>query len=195
MIIAGETTMTVQQRRFLEGEFLTLSINGALQRSSTYATESEQDRERVRGGLRLILCDLATRYSLPVSDEEHVGNIQELVSRVGKDFAKFLDGDQLRFGVAQKAFNLYLKYLWCAGQLCRPPHCPFDDRIINGINGKEKLDLPSGCERRWTQADRPEYYRDWVSAAKKKAEKVTLSLAEWELQVWNVASPATFKRE
>src|SRR5207245_3847292 len=48
---------------FLEGEFLTLSINAALQHSSTYATEGEKDRETVRLKLRCVLCDLAKKYA------------------------------------------------------------------------------------------------------------------------------------
>ncbi len=113
--------MTESQLHFIEGEFLTLSISGALQRSSTYATEAEQDREAVRRGLRLILRDLATRYSVLVGDEAHIKNIEELATRAGKDYPKFLNGDHLRFGIAQKALNLYLKYLWCADRLPRPP--------------------------------------------------------------------------
>ena len=100
----------------------------------------------------------------------------------------FLNGDHLRLGVAQKALNLYLKYLWCEHRIPTPPHCPFDSNIL------DKLTLPTGCERRWTQADKVEHYREWVLAAKKQAEKEAqkeskkeVSLADWELRAWNAA--------
>jgi hypothetical protein len=168
---------------FLEGEFLTLSINAALQHSSTYATESEKDRQTVRRKLRSMLADLAKKYSNRVSDEEHLENIQDLSRRVDEDCAEFLNGDHLRLGVAQKALNLYLKYLWCEGRILKPPHCPFDSIII------ARLTLPAGCERRWTQADSVQHYREWVSAAEEEARTVGASLADWELQAWNAARP------
>lgn len=134
--------MTELQWHFLDGEFLTLTINGALQRSSTYATESDHDRETVRRKLKSNLREIAKSYSAAVGEEQHIRNIQELASRLNRDCARFLNGGCLRFGIAQKALNLYLKYLWCPGRIPLPPHCPFDDRVINGVNGKGKLDLP-----------------------------------------------------
>ena len=29
---------------------------------------------------------------------------------------------------------LYLKYLWCLGEICRPPHCPFDRMVIEELD-------------------------------------------------------------
>ncbi len=177
-------------RDFLEGEFLTLSINGALQHSSTYATECEKDRETVRLKLRCVLRDLAKKYGSGVGEEEHLENIQELSRRVEKDCAEFLNGDHLPLGVAQKALNLYLKYLWCEDEIPTPPHCPFDSKII------AKLTVPTGCECRWTQVVNVEHYREWVLAAKKEADKEAkkegkegFSLADWELRAWNAAQP------
>lgn len=177
--------MTDEQWRFLENEFLTLSIAGALQRSSTYSTEDEKERDKVRGELRSGLCNLAAQYSNEIDPEAHIKNIETLARQVSVSCASLLNGDHLRFGIAQKAVNLYLKYLWCAGRIPSPPHCPFDNNVIN-VNGR--LDLPSGCERRWTQADKPEHYRDWVAAAAKKAKGI--SLADWELHLWNTAQPS-----
>jgi len=179
--------MTQAQWDFLEGEFLTLSVSGALQHSSTYATEDEKDRDTVRRELRSGLCDLSAKYSSEVGEEEHLKNIQGLARHVNMSCAPFLNGDHLRLGVAQKALNLYLKYLWCVGKIqIPPPHCPFDNSVINVIG---KLKLPTGCERRWTLADKLEHYCDWVSAAKEEAKKKDLSLAEWELRAWNAAQP------
>jgi hypothetical protein len=166
--------MSPQQWDFLEGEFLTLSINAALQHSSTYATEDEKDREAVRRELRSALCDLSARYADGVSEEQHLENIQQLSRRVSQACASSLNGDHLRLGIAQKALNLYLKYLWCVGRIPIPPHCPFDNNVINVA---ARLKLPPGCERRWTQ----------VSAALEEAKKKGLSLAAWELGTWSAA--------
>src|SRR5438132_13944415 len=88
-------------RDFLEGEFLTLSINGALQHSSTYATECEKARETVRLQLRSVLRNLAKKYCSGVGEGEHLENIQELSRRVGKHCAELRNGDHPPLGRAQ----------------------------------------------------------------------------------------------
>jgi len=124
--------MTQPQRDFLEDEFLTLSINGALQHSSTYKpTAGKKDPETLQRELRTGLCDIAARYSSEVGEGQHLENIQELARRVNKSCASFLNGDHLRFGVAQKALNLYLKYLWCVGKTrIRVRGLRFDEELV-----------------------------------------------------------------
>jgi hypothetical protein len=46
-----------------------------------------------------------------------------------------------RVGTAQKALNLYLKYLWCLGEIKTPPHCPFDRGIIQMLPVSERVKL------------------------------------------------------
>jgi len=176
--------MTDEQWQFLEGEFLTNSINGALQHSSTYANKNEKDHETVRAVIRSVLCDLATRYSGEVSDK-HVKNIEDLARRVTEKCASLLKGGHLRFGVAQKALNLYLKYLWCMGKIPPPPHCPFDRGIIQS---KKLLDFPKD---NWTEVDDDGTYLKWVSKAEEKRRNASGgSISEWELGVWNAAQPS-----
>jgi len=98
-----------------------------------------------------------------------------------KDYAEVLNDEEFLFGVAQKAVNIYLKYLWCANLDFRPPHCPFDYGIIEAVN------LNSGSEHRWTFAH-VEDYREWVRLAEVAAEakgfKGLRALSEWELWKW-----------
>lgn len=81
--------------------------------------------------------------------------------------------DRFRIGVAQKALNLYLKYLWCLDRIPVPPHCPFDSTVLR------ELEL----EFSWTRSSKIEDYKSWVEHAKVAAG--TKTLAEWELQLWN----------
>ena len=49
-----------------------------------------------------------------------------------------LKDNVFRVGITQKAFNLYLKYLWCLGLRWiehEPPHCPFDRIVIGKLGG------------------------------------------------------------
>src|SRR5208282_1517190 len=89
---------------------------------------------------------------------------------------------QFPIGRAQKALNLFLKYLWCIGEICEPPHCPFDSVII--------AKLPKGTCPSWTKLDRIGDYRNLVEAAKKfvaetKDPADDSSLATWELRKYN----------
>ncbi len=59
------------------------------------------------------------------------------------EFKDILFGNGFRVGIAQKALNLYLKYLWCLGKITEPPHCPFDSIIISEIK----------CNIKWTEMD------------------------------------------
>jgi hypothetical protein len=115
-------------------------------------------------------------YSTNVTEEQHIQNIRDLTVHIIERCRLFLEGGTIRFGVTQKALNSYLKYLWCDGQIPEPPHCPFDAIII------EKLDDIPEEFLHWTRGDETAY-RCWVSAARKKAGRQTLS--EWELYAWN----------
>jgi hypothetical protein len=103
--------------------------------------------------------------------------------QMGHDYwtliAPFLNGGTLFFGVAQKALNLYLKYLWCWDPNFIPPHCPFDDKIIKALGA-----LPVGVDTKWTTSNSVPSYRAWVAAARTIAG-TNQSLAEWELEVWS----------
>jgi hypothetical protein len=194
------------KRAFLEDEFLTLSISGALQHSGTYKKEEEhnpqenerekkerqkaqrkkhtKEQEQLQSALRSGLCIVATKYISEggVKKEDHLKNIHLLVAYVNKSCSPFLKDDTLRLGIAQKALNLYLKYLWCVGIIkATPPHCPFDRTVLQDF-----LKLPDN----WTEVNDDPVYEQWVTKAEKARDDAQCeSLAEWELFVWNSSRP------
>jgi hypothetical protein len=168
--------MNESQWAFLEEVFLSNSISSALGHNPTYKKGAPKDASDILGReLRRALRELAARYSDPVSEEEHIQNIKALAKRISERCAAILEDRNFRLGPAQKAFNVYLKFLWCDGRISPPPHCPFDSELIG------KLKLPPGCQVKWTMLDDEKSYRDWVSAAKVQAGAE--SLAAWELRV------------
>lgn len=129
-------------------------------------------------------------------DIAHIGRIGELQNAASAECGYYIKGGKLLFGRAQKMLNMYLKYLWCAGMIDTPPHCPFDDRVIR--HGFPKRDDPfwrahGGVEylekrRRhrkiwqWSQSDSVEDYLVWLDAAAVMRERENYdSIAEWEL--------------
>jgi hypothetical protein len=170
-----KSALSNEKWRFLEGEFLTKAIDGAFQHASIYtATASDKRRNELRENLRDSLRRIAREYHRPaaVSERDHYRNIQSLADEISSNFNDIVK-DRFRIGVAQKALNLYLKYLWCVDRISVPPHCPFDSTVLR------ELELESS----WTHASKIEDYKNWVERA--RAAAGTETLAEWELDLWN----------
>ena len=130
--------MTRIQRKqwdFLVDVFISNSVAGALGHSGTYIeTKNKQDEKCLAVGkenlskiLKAALCGLAAKYTTgaAVTPEEHIKNIQKLIDCANGGCADFLRKGKLgkgtlRFGVAAKMLNLWLKYLWCVGKIPTP---------------------------------------------------------------------------
>jgi len=160
---------------FLLHEFQTLTIEASFQRGKIYKNTDEKQRESFKNGLREKLHELSNKYkNKEVGEEDHIENIKELI-RFSKKYNSILRNGELRTGIAQKLLNLYLKYLWCAGLIGIPPHCPFDRRILD----------KQGIKENWTECDNIEDYKRWVEKAKEQTKKDGFNnLAEWELKYW-----------
>ncbi len=93
------------------------------------------------------------------------------------EFGQILKSNRFRIGTAQKILNLYLKYLWVLGWIPEPLHCPFDSIVIT------ELGLDPGIK--FTKFDSGEDYRRLVTMAAQNAKDAELSIAQWELKLWN----------
>jgi hypothetical protein len=172
--------------QFIEEELVANSIRGAFQRGKVYADSSactERDRERLRKRLTDLLRRLATQYCTTVASEEHNQNILEIADSLTSEFGNegILRDDKFRIGVAHKALNLYLKYLWCVGKVATPPHCPFDSQII----AKLPLTQQQRRDLKWTELESITDYQILVDAGLRKIRTTGHpSLSEWELEEW-----------
>jgi len=169
-------TRPAGQKEFLLREFHALAARGALQRAGVYRDGvQEAARLSVRQDLGTLLDEVSLIYSAAVPDTVHVAAISRICDDLSRRQGPVLQAGRFRFGVAQKALNLFLKYEWCAGWIPAPPHCPFDARVIGR--------LPGCHEVRWTQLDDADAYGKLVEAA--RAVAAPKGLAEWELALWN----------
>lgn len=167
------------KNKFIRNEFLTLSLLGALARSNTYLKNTPENvRQNLRETMRTKLDKLARQYEVQISGEVHLTNIEEFANEMSTEFSQYLNNGRFRIGIAQKAINLFLKYLWCADIIPQPPHCPFDGIIISRLPGCEDV--------KWSKIDKIEEYKRLVVATKQKAKDK--SLAVWELIEWNSKS-------
>jgi hypothetical protein len=168
--------MDEQKEKFLNDAFLDLTVRATVQRSKTYrGGAKDTDKAKFREELRKQLTELAQQYSTNMDNDDHIRNIERLADSLSEEFAPVLEGGRFRIGSAQKALNLYLKYLWCAEQIHMPPHCPFDRKIIELL----------GCNINWTTLDNVESYRHLVETAHAKAKAGNVCLAQWELKTYS----------
>lgn len=166
------------QLEFLRAELRTLSFMGASQHVPIYAADAdESDRRALREALYAKLESSSQLYAqADVSESEHIDTIQHFADELSNQFAGVLKDGRFRIGPAQKALNLYLKYLWCAGLSQRPPHCPVDS-IVLAEAGNTSI--------RWSTMDSIDEYRSAIGILRAAATKAGFtSLAEWELEAW-----------
>ena len=114
------------------------------------------------------------KYINPVTEQNHVANISSIASAIDKKWSNSLIDSSIPIGVVQKAFNLYLKLMWCLKEIHEPPHCPLDKVIIDK--------LPYKHRKSWTKIKDVETYKTLVLELKKIAGDK--SLAIWELETY-----------
>ena len=149
------------------------AIQAALQRNKTYKeTANGAERAAFRAELAKQLRIEAQRYSVSISDPDHCSAIRRISDAISAKCGNALVNNRFRYCTAQKAFNLYLKFLWKLGLILQPPHCPVDSIVLAAAD----------IEGAWTKCDSEEQYLAWINELRRKA--MPLTLADWESQVW-----------
>lgn len=160
-----------------EADAIRWSVNAAVQRNRVY--RGYERREEFRAEWKRMIREESQRYrSLdePMCDSQHCGIISMISDHLSATFATSLNNGRLRFGTSQKAFNLYLKYLWQLGEIPPPPHCPVDRIVLSAL----------GIDEAWTKCDDQKQYMRWISTIRSAIhrESKTLSVSQWENDVW-----------
>ena len=158
---------------------ITESLKSALQqRQNKVYSRPELGNERIvfRDALTQAIRAEAVRYvqTIRVLDTEHCEAIRRISDVASAKFGHILLNQRFRYGTAQKAFNLYLKYIWRLGVLGagKPPHCPVDGQVLKA----------AGLVGKWTHSDDEQEYMRWIEGIRKVAGK--LALADWEYGIW-----------
>lgn len=169
---------TEQMKKFLEYEFWMLAWAGSVQRNKTYKENaSESEKTQFRIDMHDFLKDkILPQYKVTLDSDEHVKKIKEIIDEANNIGSSFLEGSY-KFGTAQKLLNLTLKYHWCMGWIEEPPHCPVDRIILSKTDLKGKLN--------WTEIKDIDTYKEAIKSIERKASDKSLSLAQYELQVFS----------
>jgi hypothetical protein len=178
------------KKAFLNNEIWILTFGGGFQRSKIYQgviseTQRNDYRKLLRGHIeQLVQCF----YQTEVSESDHINHIKSIVNFSNSQLG-FGSSVKMNFGIAQKLLNLYLKYVWCLGEMkIAPPHFPVD-RIIQGKlneaaadHGTKKLKIEP-----WTQFDSEDKYLEIIDFAKELTKNPNFSqysLPELELYLF-----------
>ena len=172
----GAEMNTKHKKEFIYRELFSATLGATVQRSRIYAEDvPEKVRNKFKKLLREELESLLPQYESEVSEEQHTSNIETLAKNISNQCSTSLSNGRFRIGSAQKALNLYLKYMWCIGQIECPPHCPIDAIVLRNI--------PDCSGIKWTILDSISEYKEIIKKAKQVAS--TKPLPQWELELWN----------
>lgn len=167
------------KKKFIKKEILLLTIAGAFGRNKIYRENLDIKEKKV---FKIKLCEyldrFAVKYRNEINEDLHYLNLSELEFLINEN-DNVLYGGNISFGTVQKLLNLYLKYLWCIGEIQEPPHCPIDSIVLSKIEGERQT--------RWTKMGENDYYRIIGKLKNNKAEnkKSEDSIAIWELREFN----------
>ena len=184
-------TARARKGRDTRGGFFDAAWNSTVKRGNLYG---RCVREKIKRDARYEIQMIEPQYDRAVDSETHIANIVAVKEALSEEFKLCLPDGRVRFGSAQKLLNQYLKYLWCAGHISAPPHCPFDNLVINRrlpdkndpywdrYGGAEALEVERPNIWRWTKCDDPADYQIWLAAAAEMAARSGgENIAEWDI--------------
>jgi hypothetical protein len=167
-----------EKRVYLQREAFEAALVAVTHRTGLYLPEvGDTKRRQFQDELRTRLETLAVSYEQDVPEHVHETHIEDLVASCSRCYGHWFTEGQFRWGIAQKALNLYLKHLWCHGWIGMPPHCPIDNLVMAQVDTDRR--------QRWMRIDNRGIYRSIIEALKVEAKGVPLAL--WELQLVNRA--------
>jgi hypothetical protein len=167
---------------------LSLSIKAALGHNSLWRQgATTKDKLPAKEFWRDQLLALIAKYKTPKNDMEYERDICHLKKTMNGQFNSIFRKDVhpryktdpgFRVSHSQKSISVFLKHMWCMGELVEPPQCPVD-RVILTYAG---LRQP---ENKWGYVNLIEVHQKLILHLRSKAKKASLSLARWELRVFN----------
>jgi len=162
------------KKRFLQDMALSNTQSSSFQHANVYADNISLDRRKsFVQEFRHKLEGLEKIYGQTVSSEQHPKNIEGFADSLTNSFPDVLYEKKMRIGIAQKAVNLYLKYMWCFGWIPEPPHCPIDRTVLEAVDDQDD----------WTKMDGIRNYSEKIRKIElKKGDK---SFSEWECELFN----------
>ena len=151
------------EMQFVVEQGLISSINAAVRRVHIYENRNKVSKKKyhlkkdeMRKDFAKAIIKAASKLISTQSDQENalIKAVETVVEKL-KNHKNIFTAGQPSFGIAQKALNLFLKYLWCLNISKHPLHCPIDSQILAKINWKKKGE--SGSTKTWPWFNKDDY--------------------------------------
>ncbi len=156
------------------------SIKAALQRNAIYSKKATKNcREKIRESWKKKLHKIGKEfYKKEINIEEYESKVKNLKKEMNGDFGDLLYNESIydkgfRISHSQKSISLYLKYLWCMGEVGKPSVCPVDRTILKKSKSKNIT---------WCYVNSIEEHQEKFGQIEKNAKLEGMSVAEWELK-------------
>ena len=136
--------------------------------------ETEQNKLRVKIEWFKLLKDYSSKYENGNKDWKHyLKDVESLHKNMNCE--SLIGTVDFKISHAQKSLSLYLKHLWCMGQIPEPPCCPIDSIVLSAASIKGA----------WTKIISPEEFKKVFLKVKNFAENQQMTIAVWELTAFN----------
>ena len=188
-------TISKEKKKFVHGCILKGAISAAVNtRSQKNPVYSLSRIERsIKAELvsfwKEKLVEYATNYIKEKKDSQYfITDVLKFQSDINKSFKDcFYNNEGIRIAQCQKSLSVYLKWLWCLGELkYEPPVCPIDRYVLSECRRHsneaqraiiDKVNKDGG----WGAINDPDTYEKLVAII----EDVSKSAAVWELFFYN----------
>lgn len=154
-------------------------ILSATRRNPTYTKDlSKEDRNNIRKAWGEKLKELGRKYTKKQNEKQYLADTLVLKNYMNLSFPHSFKNErpgydkEFRISHAQKSLSVYLKHLWCMGEIEEPPLCPIDRIVLTkvGLNGHNAA---------WGYINTQELLNEKIETI--RVMKGELSFAVWEL--------------
>ena len=115
---------------------LTSGVNAAAKRNDLYSPNA--NRNDIRAFWKNELKKIGYKYREKQTEGAFIQDVMALKDTMNQRFSGSFNNrkkydDEFRISHAQKSISVYLKHLWCMGEIATPPLCPIDRVVLSKI--------------------------------------------------------------
>ena len=159
------------------------SINASVGRNPTYSSGLNSiDKIEFKNYWRVQLVKIGVLFETERDEKYYLSQVESLTGLMNSKFRDMLNPQRsnyeagFRVAHAQKSISVYLKHLWCMGEIPAPPCCPID-RIIS-LRANVKLEVS------WTRMNSIDQVKRALDEFRQLAKNDRKLLCDWELDLF-----------
>ena len=187
-----------QKKNFANMIALRSAINAAVQTRSTknpVFSSKKTNKGVLFNDWKKLLIQNAKQYKIRKEQADFIKSVKDLQKALQDKHGALFYKNEVRIAQCQKSLSVYLKWLWCLGEISpEPPVCPIDRNVIN--NCYSLLDKKKDKDDRsflvsvnknggWGCINSIDDYKRLLDIANKVAQLKEKTVSQWELSFFN----------